>query len=212
MDQKDKKSQSPSPARKNHPSIFGSIIFTVLNLILLSLLSWVLLVGWFSIQSMLTNTGNVAGEIKNILNNLIAIISHYYPYVVRNLLPDFQSIKALGVHYLGESVATILVGSVEIIVIRFSLFIAFVPLIGLVQFVLVIDGLVQRDKRKFQGARESTFLFHRLRPLVGFSISILFFIYMAIPRACIPDVFLVPMAMLSGLLAMFAIKSFKKYL
>jgi hypothetical protein len=78
--------------------------------------------------------------------------------------------------------------------------------------VLMIDGLVLRDKRKFQGARESTFIFHRLKPLAKISFFSLFFIYMVIPYSVLPGVFLVPMVMLSSLFTMLAIKSFKKYL
>jgi energy-coupling factor transporter transmembrane protein EcfT len=78
--------------------------------------------------------------------------------------------------------------------------------------VLMIDGLALRDKRKFQGARESTFLFHRLKPLAKLSFFSLFIIYMVMPYGISPSVFLIPMVALSSLFTMLSIKSFKKYL
>ena len=38
-----------------------------------------------------------------------------------------------------------------------------IPLFSLSLSIGLVDGLVQRDIRKFQGARESTLLFHRIK-------------------------------------------------
>jgi integrating conjugative element membrane protein (TIGR03747 family) len=114
--------------------------------------------------------------------------------------------------FIGESIIETFIEIAVIILIRLCLFVAFIPFMFVIIFVLIIDGLAQRDKRKFQGARESTFLFHRLKPLAKLSFFFLFFIYMVFPYMVMPELFLMPMVILSSLFMMLTIKSFKKYL
>jgi len=79
-------------------------------------------------------------------------------------------------------------------------------------FIFFADGLIQRDIRKFQGARESTLFFHRIKPLSIFFIYTIFFIYMATPLPLPPELTLIPMILLSGLSTMLTIRTYKKYL
>ena len=48
-------------------------------------------------------------------------------------------------------------------------------------FVLIVDGLGQRDIRKFQGARESAFIFHRIKPLTATLFYAAFLAYSSAP-------------------------------
>ncbi len=99
----------------------------------------------------------------------------------------------------------------DVIADRLSIFISSLPLGGTVLFVMMVDGLVQRDIRKFQAARESTFLFHRLSLLTRHLFYGLFLIYMSLPWQVQSHTFiLIMIVMVSGLL-MLLIKHYKKY-
>jgi hypothetical protein len=211
--------ESKQPTHKqsktSHPTVLGVLFFTLFNLILLSILSWIILEVWFSVQLVFFDPGiNIA--IQKILNSNISMLAKYDFQLLDDVLNIFQGMQN-GIHswcgsYMGGNFVEIFIGVTEIILIRCCIFVAFIPFMIVILCILVIDGLVQRDKRKFQGARESTFLFHRLKPLAKLSFFSLFFIYMIVPYEISPDLFLIPMVMLSSLFTMLAIRSFKKYL
>ena len=58
---------------------------------------------------------------------------------------------------------TIFLESVVILGMRFFIFLLALPLFILFVCLGCVDGLVQRDIRKFQAARESTYFFHRIK-------------------------------------------------
>ena len=174
----------------------------------MSLLSWLLLIGWFCIQAAILNSESVAATVKNIAVHQFS----YHPDLTHSVLHVSQTIRDTGVPYIGENVSNIIIGTIEIILTRAYLFIVSIPFMGAILFVLITDGLAQRDIRKFQGSRESTFYFHRLKPLSGTSFFFLFFLYMVTPLAIPPEIFLIPIVVLSGVFTTLAIRSFKKYL
>jgi hypothetical protein len=211
----EKKQTTQPQSKTRHPTILGTLFFTLFNLIFLSILSWILLEIWFSVKIIL-NSDDIYNTIQQILNNNHIIMDHNHTEDVDTALNIFHNIKntihALCDSYIGENIIRVFLDVTEITLTRGCLFIQFTPFMIVFLCVLMIDGLVLRDKRKFQGARESTFIFHRLKPLAKISFFSLFFIYMVIPYSVLPGVFLVPMVMLSSLFTMLAIKSFKKYL
>jgi integrating conjugative element membrane protein (TIGR03747 family) len=210
------KQAHPAQSKKHYPTVLGAIFVPIFNVILLSVLAWISLTMWFFLQVILSNGEKVRVIVQGIVDNQHAIITHYHSAFLSLLLKSIQNLQHTVnfwcEHYIGWNIAAILMGTFEIALTRFCLFAAFLPLISAILFILSIDGLVQRDKRKFQGARESTFLFHRLKPMAQFSFFSLFFLYMVIPLQVSPEVCLIPMMILSGLFMMLAIKSFKKYL
>lgn len=207
------KQASYSKSRKNHSSIIGTLFFTLFNLVLLSILSWVLLEVWFSVRIILLNDAKSIYTVQKILSNNLLLVKQYHTQSIGIALNIFQHVKNTVELFVGKYIDDKILWDVtEIILTRAYLFIEFIPCMLIIYFIFIIDGLVLRDKRKFQAARESTFLFHRLKPLARISFLTLFFIYMASPYSISPGLFLIPMTILSGLLAMFSIKSFKKYL
>lgn len=52
--------------------------------------------------------------------------------------------------------------------VRIKIFCNALPLMTLIVVIFLVDGLVQRDIRKFQFARESTYLFHRTKLYLSF--------------------------------------------
>lgn len=106
---------------------------------------------------------------------------------------------------------TVLIETAEIVIDRLFIFILSLPLWGSLLFVMTVDGLVQRDIRKFQAARESTFLFHWLKLLTSKLFYSFFLVYMSIPWVIQPQTLLLPMALIVSVLVMLSIKNYKKY-
>lgn len=109
------------------------------------------------------------------------------------------------------SVINILSGTASIIISRLLLFTKNLPLLLCLLFVMLVDGLGQRDIRKFQGSRESTFFFHRIKPLTGTVFYGFFLVYMCMPFSLSPQITLVPMALLFSIMTMLTVKHYKKY-
>lgn len=147
---------------KSYTTLFSSILFILLNLILLTIFSWFVLIVWFMFKGQL-------------------------------------------------SFVELLIVTTKLIFIRWKLFLIKMPFILLILITCAIDGLVCRDIRKFQCARESAFLFHRLKPLVNLTFYLIFFCYMFLPIQCNEDYFFILMACCSGIFIKFSIEHFKKY-
>lgn len=99
------------------------------------------------------------------------------------------------------------------VVLSTRLFILCLALPLLIVFLMIglVDGLVQRDIRKFQNARESAYWFHRIKRLGLNSVYLPILLYLACPLAVSPLWFLVPLAIWWLLLIQMASRSFKKY-
>jgi len=207
---------SYSKSRTSHPTLVGSLFFILFNLILLSMLSWVLLEGWFSVKIILLYNTNSSFAIQKILSdNLILVNQYHFEYINRtfNLFHQIKnSTQSFVSDYIDRNSMEVFFNVLEITLTRACLFIELIPFMLVILCIFIIDGLVLRDKRKFQGARESTFSFHRLKLLARLSFFLLFFIYMVSPCTILPIFFLIPMVTLSSLFTMLSIKSFKKYL
>lgn len=87
-----------------------------------------------------------------------------------------------------------------------------IPLFVLAAFTGMVDGLVQRDLRKFGSGRESSYLYHKSRGLIIPLTILPWTIYLAIPISISPLSILLPCALLLGILVCITASSFKKYL
>jgi len=110
-----------------------------------------------------------------------------------------------------SSFKSVIINTTKLIWARLHLFIHYIPFITVIFVIFIIDGLVQRDIRKFQCARESAFIFHRLKPLASQMCCVTFFCYMCVPINISSEYFFVPMACLSGLFIKLSVENFKKY-
>jgi integrating conjugative element membrane protein (TIGR03747 family) len=110
-----------------------------------------------------------------------------------------------------NQILPLLSGALAVILKRFWVFVTALPLFFLSLMIGLVDGLVQRDIRKFQGARESSLLFHTIR----YSGTALFFLplltYFAWLSPVSPAWFFIPMAVVMGLWFTFSLRFFKKY-
>jgi len=102
-------------------------------------------------------------------------------------------------------------GVTRIMLGRVLIFLLAIPLFLLCAMLGVVDGLVQRDIRKFQGARESTLFFHQMKSNLSFWFFIPMFAYFAWPWATMPTWFLIPIAFVMSVFIQASLRSFKKY-
>ena len=111
-----------------------------------------------------------------------------------------------GDYLLAAAYITQLVGArLAVVVLSFSGFTA-VGLIGLV------DGLVQRDLRRFGGGLESGFMYHHLKKMIRPMVSVPIFLYLASPWSVHPTVVFVPPMIAFGYFVQRSVSKFKKYL
>ncbi len=221
--------------RKRYSTLSGLIFTTTFKLLLLSLLAWLLLLIIFSgmifykgayvsgeAVQRLFNSDSVWLADKNISmsHTLMSMLSQIEVRVKSSLSHVFEFISPVSdkinlnafVNLQGVmAVIMIMIETIKIIAIRLYIFILSFPLWFSVLFIMIVDGLAQRDIRKFQAARESTFLFHRLKLLTENLFYSFFLIYMSMPIAIHPEAFLLPMVIVVSVLFMLSIKYYKKY-
>lgn len=87
-----------------------------------------------------------------------------------------------------------------------------IPLFVLAAFTGLVDGLVQRDLRKFGSGRESSYLYHKARGTILPMSLLPWTIYIAMPVSINPLMILAPSTALVALSVYVTISSFKKYL
>ncbi len=97
-------------------------------------------------------------------------------------------------------------------VIRLVVIVFTSPLFLLAAFAGFTEGLMMRDRRKFGAGRESSFLYHHARRLIGPIMLSAWVLYLSIPISIYPNIILVPAAFLFGLSICVTAASFKKYL
>ncbi len=96
--------------------------------------------------------------------------------------------------------------------LKVKLFLNSLPLMALIISIFLIDGLVQRDIRKFQFARESTYLFHRSKLYLSFCFYVPMFIYFVSPVLINAKLFFTAIGLVLGMITHFSTTHFKKYL
>lgn len=87
-----------------------------------------------------------------------------------------------------------------------------IPLFLLSGFTGLVDGLVQRDLRKFGSGRESSYLYHKARTTITPLIIVPWITYFSVPISVNPLLILLPCAVLMGVSVYITTSTFKKYL
>lgn len=113
---------------------------------------------------------------------------------------------------VNQEIKPLFYGITKIITTRLGILLLALPLFALCLSLGLVDGLVQRDIRKFQGARESTLLFHELKRGSGIGFFVPLLIYFLWPWPLKAEWILMPLAIAMGLLTQLGAKSFKKYI
>lgn len=201
------------------PGIFSILFFLVIRLMMFTLLAWIILTVWFTSEIFLKSKDVALYDIQEIIDMNVNIISYSKSSLAKKLIKAYEKnrnsicniIGSLNVKEEMNSILVFLLTISEIVVIRLLIFILMLPVILLIVFVCLIDGLVKRDIRKFQGARESTLLFHKSKGLITAGFYAPIFMYLCVPLSVSPLLFLSSLAILLGFSMAVTVTYFKKY-
>ncbi len=86
------------------------------------------------------------------------------------------------------------------------------PVFLLFSLVALVDGLVQRDLRRWGGGWESSFVYHYANKAALPLVVITWVIYLALPFSLHPTFFVLPFAAMFALSVAMTASTFKKYL
>lgn len=99
-----------------------------------------------------------------------------------------------------------------VFVVRVSILLLSLPLFVMAAAVAMVEGLSLRDLRRYGAGYESSFLYHHARGLIKPSLVYPCMAYLSWPAAAYPNAFLLPSALLFGIVLTVQASTFKKYL
>jgi len=119
-------------------------------------------------------------------------------------------LRGLFAHIAAHVIAA--VNITQVFALRLGILTLAMPVFVLFGLVAVVDGLVQRDLRRWGGGRESSFVYHHAKRLVWPSIVLAWVVYLAMPVSVHPNYVILPFAVLSAIAIAVTSSTFKKYL
>lgn len=96
--------------------------------------------------------------------------------------------------------------------VRLAIALLSMPAFLLIGLAALIDGLAHRDIRRFTGASESSFIYHKVKPWIKPAFIGAWFIYLGLPVAMHPNFIFIPASVLFGLTIYITSTMFKKTL
>jgi integrating conjugative element membrane protein (TIGR03747 family) len=124
--------------------------------------------------------------------------------------PADASVLRTSLHALADELAVTIL-TTQVFAVRLAVLILALPVFALFGFVGAVDGLVERDLRRWAGGRESSYLFHIAVRLLSPAILLCWLLYLTVPVALPPAVVVLPFAALFAIALRIALASFKKY-
>jgi len=100
----------------------------------------------------------------------------------------------------------------QVFSVRLAILSLATPVFLLFSLVALVDGLVQRDLRRWGGGRESSFVYHYAKKAVLPLVVITWVTYLALPFSLHPTLIVLPFAMLFAFAVAVTASTFKKYL
>ena len=100
----------------------------------------------------------------------------------------------------------------QLFLVRLAILTLASPVFLLAGLVALVDGLGQRDVRRWSGGRESSFLYHHAKATLVPLLTGAWVVYLALPVSVHPNGVILPFAALFGLAMAVTTASFKKYL
>ena len=217
-------SSTTTPKRSTPLSFIGKLFRLISNMMWISLLTWGLLlavtaisivfIGWQSTtyhlhELVMSMTTHAWGDEQLVLwlqqpNSNIALPS-WLAWAFPNPAPLEHSLHAM------TKITSILLLVTQFVVLRCQLFLVGSLLIIAFGLLGLMDGLIQRDIRKYRAARESTLFFHRSKAFLSTIFYTGYFLFISIPVTFNLTLGLLLLAMLMGFMIYLASKNFKKY-
>ena len=123
--------------------------------------------------------------------------------------PDSELRQLLhGLHdYAAATVFITMVFAVRIAILTLAM-----PVFALFALVALIDGLVERDLRRFSAGRESAYVFHLAKAASTPMLILTWALYLSMPFSVHPAIIILPFAGLFAVFVRVTASSFKKYL
>ncbi|MCE2573839.1 TIGR03747 family integrating conjugative element membrane protein [Motilimonas eburnea] len=118
--------------------------------------------------------------------------------------------KAFSHYFMEYFIAAIYI--IQIFLMRLVILVFSIPMFALFAVIGIVDGLTQRDVRKWSGGRESGLIYHTSKAFIFPSFAIAWIAYLSLPVSVHPNFIVIPCAIITALLLSTASSSFKKYL
>ncbi len=118
-------------------------------------------------------------------------------------------------HHLYRPIANFVLAAMQVtqlFSVRLAILTLAMPVFLLFSLVALVDGLVQRDLRRWGGGRESSFIYHYAKKATLPLVVITWVVYLALPFSLHPTFVVLPFAMLFALSVAVTASTFKKYL
>lgn len=112
---------------------------------------------------------------------------------------------------LGEYALAAIV-SVQLFSVRMAILVLSLPVFLVFAVVAMVDGLVQRELRRWGGANEQGYVYHHVKRLIGPMIWLPLIIYLSLPTSMHPNWIVMPFAALFALTVWVTAQTFKQYL
>ncbi|MEZ5489116.1 MAG: TIGR03747 family integrating conjugative element membrane protein [Gammaproteobacteria bacterium] len=100
----------------------------------------------------------------------------------------------------------------QVFAMRLAILVLATPVFGLFTLVALVDGLVQRDLRRWGGGRESSFVYHYAKKAAIPLIIMAWILYLALPFSLHPSWIILPFALAFAFAVTITASTFKKYL
>ena len=100
----------------------------------------------------------------------------------------------------------------QVFSVRLAILALAMPIFLLFSLVALVDGLVQRDLRRWGGGRESSFVYHYAKKAAVPLVVLTWVTYLALPFSLHPTFVVLPFAVLFALTVAVTATTFKKYL
>lgn len=104
------------------------------------------------------------------------------------------------------------INTTQIFAVRLAVAFMSLPLFLLVGTAALLDGMVERELRRYGGAMESAFMYHNVKPWSKPIIFGAFVLYLGFPIEIHPNVVLVPFVIGFGVIVYITAKTFKKFI
>jgi integrating conjugative element membrane protein (TIGR03747 family) len=157
--------------------------------------------------------------------NKIANSTYYYLFEVTRFvdlirwitpqpLSDEEGIRPT-LHKIYLPIAEFVIATMQVtqvFSVRLAILTLAMPVFLLFSLVALVDGLVQRDLRRWGGGRESSFVYHYAKKAAFPLIILTWVIYLALPFSLHPTFVVVPFAVMFALTVSVTASTFKKYL
>jgi integrating conjugative element membrane protein (TIGR03747 family) len=128
--------------------------------------------------------------------------------------PDERGLRPT-LHKLYQPLAEFVIAMMQVtqvFAVRVAILTLAMPVFLLFSLVALVDGLVQRDLRRWGGGRESSFVYHYAKRAALPLVVITWVVYLSLPFSLHPTFIVLPFAALFALTVAVTASTFKKYL